>query len=73
MLKKLIKIIEYYFDEEINENTPIDNLKTNEIDYYDLLMDIEDEFEISIDLDEIENIKNVRELLDYVIDEKSSS
>ena len=73
MLKKLLKIIEYYFDEEINENTPIDNLKTNEIDYYELLMDIEDEFEISIDLDEIENIKNVRELLDYVIDEKSSS
>lgn len=72
MLKKLINIIEYYFDEEINENTLIDDLKTNEIDYYDLLMDIEDEFEISIDLDEIENIKNVQELLEYILNVKSS-
>ena len=72
MLNKLKDILEYYFEQPIDENTLIKDLNLNELDYFDLLMDIEDEFEISIDEEEFNNLKNIKELINYIENEKSS-
>ncbi len=62
---------------EFNEISDIDGLVSNESDFYadfgydsldgvELLMDIEDEFDISIPDEDVENIRTVGQLIEYI-------
>lgn len=70
VLKKVIAILAEQFDVEedkITEDTNLqDDLGADSLDVVDLLMSIEDEFEIEIPDDEIENIKTVGSLVAYI-------
>lgn len=43
-----------------------EDLGADSLDVVDILMSIEDEFEIEVPDEEIENIKTVRELVEYI-------
>ena len=70
VLEKVIAILAEQFDVEedkITEDTTLqDDLGADSLDVVDLLMSIEDEFEIEIPDDEIENIKTVGSLVAYI-------
>ena len=54
-------------EDTITYDTKIaDDLGADSLDVVDLLMSIEDEFEIEVPDDEIENIKTVGELVAYI-------
>ena len=70
VLEKVKAILSEQFDVEedtITVDTKIaDDLGADSLDVVDLLMSIEDEFEIEVPDDEIENIKTVGELVAYI-------
>jgi len=70
VLEKVITILAEQFDvdeEKINEDTNLqDDLGADSLDVVDLLMSIEDEFEIEIPDEEIENIRTVGALVAYI-------
>lgn len=70
VLEKVKAILSEQFDAEedkITAETSIaDDLGADSLDVVDLLMSIEDEFEIEIPDDEVENIKTVGELVKYI-------
>ena len=72
VLEKVKAILSEQFDVEedtITTDTSIaDDLGADSMDVVDLLMSIEDEFEIEIPDDEIENIKTVGALVKYIED-----
>ena len=59
-----------YIDVEEEKITPytsiINDLGADSLDVVDLLMSIEDEFEVEVPDDEIENIKTVEDLVKYI-------
>ena len=53
--------------DEITMNTTfVDDLGADSLDVVDLLMSIEDEFEVEIPDEEVENIKTVGALVEYI-------
>ncbi len=70
ILEKVKAILSEQFDVEEDTITPdtniADDLGADSLDVVDLLMSIEDEFEIEIPDDEVENIKTVGELVKYI-------
>ena len=72
VLEKVKAILSEQFDVEedsITADTSIaDDLGADSLDVVDLLMSIEDEFEIEVPDDEIDNIKTVGELVKYIED-----
>lgn len=70
VLEKVIAILAEQFDveeEKIAEDTNLqDDLGADSLDVVDLLMSIEDEFEIEIPDEEIENIRTVGALVSYI-------
>lgn len=72
VLEKVKAILSEQFDVEEDSITPetnfIDDLGADSLDVVDLLMSIEDEFEIEIPDEEVENIKTVGELVSYIED-----
>ena len=70
VLEKVKKILSEQFDveeEKITADTSIINdLGADSLDVVDLLMSIEDEFEVEVPDDEIENIKTVEDLVKYI-------
>ena len=72
VLEKVKMILSNQFDVEEDAITPetniADDLGADSLDVVDLLMSIEDEFEIEIPDDEIENIKTVGALVKYIED-----
>ncbi|MFR2561486.1 MAG: acyl carrier protein [Anaeromassilibacillus sp.] len=72
VLEKVKAILSEQFDVEedsITADTSIaDDLGADSLDVVDLLMSIEDEFEIEIPDEEIDNIKTVGELVKYIED-----
>ena len=72
VLEKLKTILSEQFDVEEVTITPetsiADDLGADSLDVVDLLMSIEDEFEIEIPDEEIDNIKTVAELVKYIED-----
>ena len=72
VLEKVKAILAEQFDVEedsITADTSIaDDLGADSLDVVDLLMSIEDEFEIEIPDEEIDNIKTVGELVKYIED-----
>lgn len=70
VLEKVKVILAEQFDVEEESITPETNIQTNlgadSLDVVDLLMSIEDEFEIEIPDEEIENISTVGDLVSYI-------
>ena len=69
---KVKAILSEQFDVEedtiTNDTTISEDLGADSLDVVDLLMSIEDEFEIEVPDTEIENIKTVGELVKYIED-----
>jgi len=72
VFEKVKAILSEQFDVEedkITADTNIaDDLGADSLDVVDLLMSIEDEFEIEIPDEEVENIKTVGEMVKYIED-----
>ena len=70
VLEKVIAILADQFDAEEDSLTPetsiVDDLGADSMDVVDLLMTIEDQFEIEIPDSEVENIKTVGDLVNYI-------
>lgn len=70
VLEKIKVILAEQFDVEedsLQNDTDLqDDLGADSLDVVDLLMSIEDEFEIEIPDEEIENIRTVGELVNYI-------
>ena len=70
VLEKIKAILSEQFDVEEDSITPDTNLsedlEADSLDVVDLLMSIEDEFEIEVPDEEIENIKTVDQLVKYI-------
>lgn len=70
VLEKVKVILAEQFDVEedsLQNDTDLqDDLGADSLDVVDLLMSIEDEFEIEIPDEEIENIRTVGELVNYI-------
>ena len=77
VLEKVKAILAEQFDYEEDKITPettiADDLGADSLDVVDLLMSIEDEFEIEVPDEEIENIKTVGDLVKYKIMRKLTS
>ena len=71
VLEKVKAILSEQFDVEEDTITPdtsiTEDLGADSLDVVDLLMSIEDEFEIEIPDGEVENIKTVGELVSYIV------
>lgn len=70
VLEKVKAILSEQFDVEEDSITPDTNISedlgADSLDVVDLLMSIEDEFEIEIPDEEIDNIRTVGELVKYI-------
>jgi len=70
VFEKVKVILSEQFDVEedsiTTETNIADDLGADSLDVVDLLMSIEDEFEIEIPDEEVENIKTVGELVKYI-------
>ncbi len=70
VLEKVKSILAEQFDVEEDNITPetrlVEELGADSLDVVDLLMSIEDEFEIEVPDEEIENIKNVDDIVSYI-------
>lgn len=70
VFEKVKAILSEQFDVEEDSITPdtsiSEDLGADSLDVVDLLMSIEDEFEIEIPDEEIDNIKTVGELVKYI-------
>ena len=66
-LQKIIaEVLNIDTDKITMESTFVDDLGADSLDVVDLLMSIEDEFEIEVPDEEIENIKTVGDLVKYI-------
>lgn len=72
VLEKLIDLLAKQFDvdrDEINENTDIvDDLGADSLDVVDLVMTLEDEFDMEIPDEDVETIRTVGDLSKYLED-----
>ena len=69
VLEKVKAILAEQFDVEedkITADTDLQDLGADSLDVVDLLMSIEDEFEVEVPDEEIENIKTVGSLVSYI-------
>ncbi len=70
VLEKVKAILSRQFDVEedeiVAETTLADDLGADSLDVVDLLMSIEDEFDVEIPDEEVENIKTVGALVEYI-------
>lgn len=70
ILEKVKAILSEQFDVEEDSITPDtlieDDLGADSLDVVDLLMSLEDEFEVEIPDEEIENIRSVGDLVRYI-------
>ncbi len=72
VLEKVKKILSDQFDVDEDSITPETSIETDlgadSLDVVDLLMSIEDEFELEIPDEETDNIKTVGDLVQYIED-----
>ena len=70
VLEKIKKILSEHFsvdEKKITLETDIAvDLGADSLDVVDILMSLEDEFEIEIPDEDVENIKTVKQLVDYI-------
>lgn len=73
VFEKIKAILAEQFDEEDKitlDTTLTDDLGADSLDLADVLMAIEDEFEVEIPDEDIENIKTVGDIVAYIEDKK---
>lgn len=68
-MDKLIDIFNDYVEGNINPKTNILDLNLDDISIVDIIMDIEDEFNIVFDYDDLSNFKTIKDLFDYISEE----
>ena len=68
-MDKLIDIFNDYVEGNINPKTNILDLNLDDISIVDIIMDIEDEFNIVFDYDDLSNFKTIKDLFDYINEE----
>ena len=68
-MDKLIDIFNDYIEGNINPKTNILDLNLDDISIIDIIMDIEDEFNIVFDYDDLSNFKTIKDLFDYISEE----
>ena len=68
-MDKLIDIFNDYIEGNINPKTNILDLNLDDISIIDIIMDIEDEFNIVFDYDDLSNFKTIKDLFDYINEE----
>ncbi len=70
VFEKIVEILAEQFDEDEKSITTDTNLTedlgADSLDLADVLMAIEDEFEVEIPDEDIENIKTVGDIVDYI-------
>lgn len=70
VLEKVKAILAEQFDVEEDDINPetrlVEELGADSLDVVDLLMSIEDEFEIEVPDEEIENMKSVEDIVSYI-------
>ena len=70
VLEKVKAILASQFDEDEDNITPEtrlqEDLNADSLDVVDLIMNIQDEFEVEIPDEEVENIKTVGALVEYI-------
>ena len=75
VFEKVKKILSEQFGVEEDtitlETSLIDDLDADSLDVVDLLMSIDDEFEVGVPDEEVENIKTVDDLVKYIENHKS--
>lgn len=75
MLEKIAEIIEEKLgldDVEIKLETRFkEDLDVDSLDLFDMVMEFEDEFSIEIPSEDLENIKTVGELINYINNKKA--
>lgn len=53
-------------DQEIHSDTAFDSMDIDSIDAVEIIMAIEDEFEIEIEDDEAQNFNSISDIIDYL-------
>ena len=75
VFEKVKKILSEQFGVEEDtitlETSLIDDLDADSLDVVDLLMSIDDEFEVEVPDEDVENIKTVDDLVKYIENHKS--
>lgn len=70
ILEKIKKIFAQDFDIDESEITPdaniYDDLGLDDIDIYDMVMSVEDDFEIELPDEELEKIKTIGDLIKFI-------
>lgn len=70
MENKIKEIIAEQFNKDLSEikmeTNFIEDLKADSLELTDLIMTLEDEFEIEIPEEEVEKIKTVKDVVDYI-------
>lgn len=70
VLEKIKPILASQFDVDEDSITPetrlVEDLEADSLDVVDLVMNIEDEFEVEIPDEDVENIKTVGALVEYI-------
>lgn len=72
MKEKLLEIIADQFGKDVDELNPSinfkDDLNADSIDLVELVMSMEEEFNISVSDDELKNLNTIQDVLDFVED-----
>lgn len=72
MREKVLDLIAEQFDKNIDDLTEdmsfIDDLNADSVDIVELIMSIEDSLGIEIQEDELENLKTIGDVLDFIED-----
>lgn len=70
MKEKVLELIKQQFnikDEEISRETSFrDDLNADSIELVELIMSIEEEFDITVDDEKLQGIKTIGDVLDYI-------
>ncbi len=70
MLEKLIKIISEQLsvdESEIHEDSSFkDDLEADSLDLFEMVMAIEEEYDVEIPSDDLEKIETVKDIMDYL-------
>ncbi|MBP2025166.1 acyl carrier protein [Peptoniphilus stercorisuis] len=70
MKEKVLELIAEQFDKDIDELNEemsfIDDLNADSVDIVELVMSIEDEFSVEIEDEELENLKTIGDVLEFI-------
>jgi len=65
-IKKVIALQLVIEEEEIKETTTFSDLGIDSLEIFEIIMALEDEFDIEIPNEDVENIKNIDDIIKYI-------